>query len=258
MTTQPTTEPIFDLSGRTAIVTGGSRGLGRAIALGYATAGARVVIASRKSDACESVADEIRDGGGDALAVATHIGRPDDIEALVATTVAWSGAIDIVVNNAANPIGGALAEVTPLAFEKAYGANVLGPLLLCNAALPYLTESAHASIINVITVGAFRGGEYLGLYCSSKAALWNLTGVMSKEWARHAIRVNAISPGPFDTAMMAPTLDVPEFRRSIEAAAVQHRIAQPVEIVGAALLLASDAGSYMTGSCITVDGGTMA
>ena len=239
-------------------MTGGSRGLGRAVALGYAAAGARVVVASRKADACESVADEIRVVGGEALAVATHVGRSDDIDALVAATVQWSGGIDIVVNNAANPLGGSLAEITPLAFEKAYGVNVLGPLLLCQAALEHLTRSDHASIINVITVGAFRGGEHLGLYCSSKAALWNLTGIMAKEWAPRQIRVNAIAPGPFDTDMMTLTLDVPEFRSAIVAAAAQHRIAGPTEIVGAALLLASDAGSYMTGSVITVDGGTMA
>lgn len=252
------TVPTFDLTGRTAIVTGGSRGLGRAIALGYAAAGARVVVASRKADACEAVAHEIRTVGSEALAVPTHVGRSDDIDALVAATVEWSGGIDIVVNNAANPLGGSLAEVTPLAFEKAYGVNVLGPLLLCQAALEQLTRSDHASVINVITVGAFRGGEHLGLYCSSKAALWNLTGIMAKEWARRGIRVNAIAPGPFDTDMMANTLDVPEFRSSIVAAAAQHRIAEPTEIVGAALLLASDAGSYMTGSVIVVDGGTMA
>jgi NAD(P)-dependent dehydrogenase (short-subunit alcohol dehydrogenase family) len=252
------TAPTFDLTGRTAIVTGGSRGLGRAIALGYAAAGARVVVASRKADACEAVADEIRTAGGEALAVATHVGRSGDIDALVAATVEWSGGIDIVVNNAANPLGGSLADVTPLAFEKAYGVNVLGPLLLCQAALGALTHSDHASIINVITVGAFRGGEQLGLYCSSKAALWNLTGIMAKEWAPRRIRVNAIAPGPFDTDMMANTLDVPEFRSAIVAAAAQHRIAEPTEIVGAALLLASDAGSYMTGSVVTVDGGTMA
>jgi NADP-dependent 3-hydroxy acid dehydrogenase YdfG len=182
------TAPTFDLTGRTAIVTGGSRGLGRAIALGYAAAGARVVVASRKADACEAVADEIRTAGGEALAVATHVGRSGDIDALVAATVEWSGGIDIVVNNAANPLGGSLADVTPLAFEKAYGVNVLGPLLLCQAALGALTHSDHASIINVITVGAFRGGEQLGLYCSSKAALWNLTGIMAKEWAPRRIR----------------------------------------------------------------------
>ena len=248
---------MFDLTGRVAIVTGGSRGLGRAIALGYAHAGARVVVASRKGDACDAVAEEIVAAGGAALGVATHMGDPDAIASLVQQTIGWAGALDTVVNNAANPLGGALADITPAAFTKAYQVNVLGPLLLGQAALPYLQLSDHASVINVITVGAFRGGEHLGVYCSSKAALWNLTGTMAKEWGRLGIRVNAIAPGPFDTDMMAPTLDIPEFRQSIIDANIQHRIAEPNEIVGAALLLASDAGSYMNGSVITVDGGTM-
>jgi len=249
---------MFDLKGRVAIVTGGSRGLGRAIAHGYARAGARVVVASRKADACDSVASEIVSTGGEALGVATHLGDADAIEALVERTVGWAGGIDVVVNNAANPLGGALVDVTPAAFNKAYQVNVLGPLLLGQAALPHLRESSHASIINVITVGAFRGGEHLGVYCSSKAALWNLTGTMAKEWGRLGVRVNAIAPGPFDTDMMAPTLGIAEFRQSIIDANIQHRIAEPTEVVGAALLLASDAGSYMNGSVITVDGGTMA
>jgi len=248
----------FDLTGRTAIVTGGSRGLGRAIALGFAAAGAAVVVASRKADACRAVVDEITAGGGRALAVAAHLGRPEEIEALVAAAVEGFGGIDIVVNNAANPLGGPLTGVTPLAFQKSYEVNVLGPILLGSAALPHLERSGHASVLNIVTVGAFRGGDHLGLYCSSKAAMVNLTGVMAKEWGPLGVRVNAIAPGPFATDMMAPTYAVPEFRRQIVDATIQKRIAEPDEIVGTALLLASDAGSYLTGSVITVDGGTSA
>jgi NAD(P)-dependent dehydrogenase (short-subunit alcohol dehydrogenase family) len=248
----------FDLSDRVAIVTGGSRGIGRAVALGFAAAGASVVVASRKQGACDRVASEIADAGGTALAVATHVGRADDLDALVAAVDDRFGAIDIVVNNAANPLGGPLAELTPLAFEKAYSVNVLGPVLLAQKALAHLRRSPHAAIINMITVGAFRGGAHLGLYCSSKAALWNLTGVMAKEWGPLGIRVNAIAPGPFDTDMMAATYAIPEFRDAVVDATVSKRIADPDEIVGAALLLASDAGSYMQGSVVTVDGGTFA
>ena len=250
--------PSFDLTGRVAIVTGGSRGIGRAIALGFAEAGASIVVASRKQDACDAVAAEITAAGGNALAVATHVGRPDDLDALVAATVECYGALDIVVNNAANPLGGALADLTPLAFEKAYAVNVLGPTLLGAKALPHLRSSEHAAIINMITVGAFRGGATLGLYCSSKAALWNLTGVMAKEWGPMGVRVNALAPGPFDTDMMAATYAVPAFRDAVVDATIAKRIASTDEIVGAALLLAADAGSYMQGSVITVDGGTFA
>jgi NAD(P)-dependent dehydrogenase (short-subunit alcohol dehydrogenase family) len=249
---------LFDLTGRTAIVTGGSRGIGQAIAGAFAEAGARVVVASRKADACEEAASDIRSRGGEALAVAAHVGRAEDIEDLVARAAEWGGGIDIVVNNAANPLGGPLMDVTEKAFTKSFEVNVLGPLRVCQAAMPHLEASGHASVINVMTVGAFRGAAYLGLYTSSKAALWNLTRTMAKEWGPQGIRVNAIAPGPFETEMMSPTLSIPEFRQQIVDSTIQRRIADVPEIVGAALLLASDAGSYMTGSCVVVDGGTSA
>ena len=239
-------------------MTGGSRGLGRAIAEGFADAGARVVVASRKAEACEEVAAAIVASGGEAIAVPTHVGRSDDLEALVERAAGWAGGIDIVVNNAANPLGGPLTEVTELAFTKSFEVNVLAPLRLCQLALPHLEASEHASVINVMSVGAFRGAGYLGLYTASKAALWNLTRTMAKEWGTHGIRVNALAPGPFETDMMAPTLSIPDFRQDIVDSTIQRRVAEPSEIVGAALLLASDAGSYMTGSCLVVDGGTSA
>jgi NAD(P)-dependent dehydrogenase (short-subunit alcohol dehydrogenase family) len=249
----------FDLTGRTAIITGASRGLGRAMSLGLAAAGANVVVASRKADACDAVVAEIekpaKPATGAALAVPTHVGRPDELDRLVASTVERFGGIDILINNAANPLGGPLSEVTERAFAKSYEANVRGPLFLATRCLDHLVASGHGSIINVITAGAFNPGETLGLYCSGKAALWNLTRVMAKEWASRGVRANAIAPGPFATDMMAPTLDVPELRRSIVASTAQKRIAEPDEIVGAALFLASDASSYVTGSVLSVDGG---
>ncbi|MBU6215718.1 MAG: glucose 1-dehydrogenase [Acidobacteria bacterium] len=258
MTDQPyPVRPSFDLTGRVAVVTGGSRGLGRAIALGFADAGARVVVASRKADACEAVVEEITAAGGAALAVPTNVGRPEQLTALVEATVDGFGGIDVLVNNAANPLGGPLGDLTPEAFDAAFRANVQGPVLLATAALPHLQSSPAPSIINVITVGAFAGAEYLGLYTATKAAMWNLTRTMAKEWAPH-VRVNAIAPGPFDTDMMGPTLAQPEFHRRIVASTLAKRIADPAEIVGAALFLASDASSFVTGTCVTVDGGLMA
>jgi NAD(P)-dependent dehydrogenase (short-subunit alcohol dehydrogenase family) len=248
----------FDLDGRVAVVTGGSRGLGRAIAEGFAAAGAKVVIASRKADACEEVAQAIRDDGGEALAVATHVGKVDELGRLVDATVDHFGRLDILVNNAANPLGGMLTDLTELAFEKSYGVNVKGPLFLATAALDHLSASGHGVIINVITAGAFTPGESLGLYCSGKAAMWNLTRVMAKEWASRGVRVNALAPGPFETDMMAATYAIPEFHAAIVESTLLKRIATPDEIVGAALFLASDASSYMTGSVLPVDGGLMA
>lgn len=248
----------FDLTGRVAIVTGGSRGLGRAMAMAVAEAGASVVIASRKADACDAVAKEILDAGWSAISVPTHVGRRDQLEALVERTVSEFGQLDIIVNNAASPLGGPIDSLTTEALAKSHEVNVGGPMMLCQTALPHLERSEHAAIVNIITVGAFAGAAYLGPYVSSKAALWNLTRTMAKEWASKGIRVNAIAPGPFDTDMMAATLAIPAFHDEVINSTLLRRIARPEEIAGSVLLLASDAGSYMTGSVIVVDGGLTA
>lgn len=249
---------LFDLSGRVAVVTGGSRGLGRAIARGYARAGAKVVVASRKTERCDEVAAEIEADGGEALAVPTHVGRPEELDRLVGTTLDRFGGISILVNNAANPLGGTLEEMTELAFEKSFNTNVRGPVLLANRALEALASSGHGVIVNMITAGAFQPGPGLGLYCAGKAALWSFTRVMAKEFADRGVRVNALAPGPFRTDMMAPTYEVPGLERQIVASTLLQRIAEPDELVGAALFLASDASSYVTGSVLTVDGGILA
>jgi NAD(P)-dependent dehydrogenase (short-subunit alcohol dehydrogenase family) len=254
----PTAAQLFDLTGRVAIVTGGSRGLGRAIARGFAAAGASVVVASRKQEPCDAVAAEIAAAGGAAIGVATHVGQSDQLDALVARTVDEYGRIDIVVNNAANPLGGLLTDMTDLAFEKSFTANVRGPVQLATKALEHLAASGHGSVINMISAGAFGPGPGLGLYCAGKAALWSFTRVMAKEWASQGVRVNALAPGPFDTDMMEASLSIPEYHQSIVASTLLRRIADPDELVGAALFLASDASSYVTGSVIPVDGGILA
>ncbi len=247
-------ENLFDLTGKVAIVTGGGRGLGKAIALGFAGAGADVVVASRKIENCEAVALEIESTGRRALAVGCHIGRPDQIDGLVESAYAF-GNVDIVVNNAAMSPGTQLHESSAELFQKTYATNTLGPMLLASRCAERMRDAGGGVIINVVTTGAFRPGAGLGLYCSSKAALHALTLVMAKEWAGWGVRVNEIAPGPFLTDMMAPGAANPDFTARMYDSMLIKRIADPSEIVGAALYLASDASGFVTGTTVTVDGG---
>jgi NAD(P)-dependent dehydrogenase (short-subunit alcohol dehydrogenase family) len=249
---------LFDLTGKTAIVTGGGRGLGKAIALGLAEAGADVVVASRKFENCEAAAHEIEQLGRRALAVGCHVGRPDQIDALVDAAYGEFGRVDIVVNNAAMSPGTALVESSPELFQKTYATNTLGPMWLASRCAERMRANGGGVIINVITTGAFRPGAGLGLYCSSKAALHALTLVMAKEWASWGVRVNEIAPGPFLTDMMAPGAANPEFTARMYDQLLIKRIADPGEIVGAAVYLASDASGFATGTTVTVDGGISA
>ncbi|MFI5509518.1 SDR family NAD(P)-dependent oxidoreductase [Mycobacterium sp. NPDC051804] len=248
-----TFDRLFDMTDRAVIVTGGTRGIGLALAEGFVLAGARAVVASRKADACEQTAAHLRDLGGQAIGVPTHLGDPAALEALVQKTVDEFGGIDVVVNNAANALAQPLGEMTAEALTKSHEVNVRGPLFLVQAALPYLKESSHAAVINLVSVGAFNFSPGTAIYSSNKAALMSLTRSMAAEYASLGIRVNAIAPGPVDTDMMRnnPQEAVDRMAGSV----FLKRLATPDEMVGAALLLASDAGSYMTGTVIIADGG---
>lgn len=241
------------MTDRTVIVTGGTRGIGLALAEGFALAGARVVVASRKPEACEQAAAHLRDLGGQALGVPTHLGEVDALEALVQKTVDEFSGIDVVVNNAANALAQPLGQMTPEALAKSHEVNVRGPVFLVQAALPYLKASPKASVINMVSVGAFNFSAMTSIYSSNKAALMSLTRSMAAEFASSGIRVNAIAPGPVDTDMMRNNP-----QQAIDAMAnstLMKRLASPDEMVGTALLLASDAGSYITGTVMIVDGG---
>jgi NAD(P)-dependent dehydrogenase (short-subunit alcohol dehydrogenase family) len=244
---------LFDLTDRVAIVTGGTRGIGRAIAEGLVLAGAKVVVASRKPDACAQAEQALRDLGGDALGVALHMGDVDALEALVARTVDHFGRLDILVNNAANGMTQPLAGLTVDAWEKSYSVNLRGPVFLAKAAYPHLVESPHAAVLNVISVGGITYSPSMAMYSGAKAALLAFTRNMAAEWASDGIRVNALAPGTVDTDMTRSggpgTLD------RMAQISYLKRVAHADEMVGPALLLVSDASSYVTGQMLVADGG---
>ena len=244
---------LFDLSGRTAIVTGGTRGIGRSIAEGLACAGASVVVASRSAEACAAAEQSLANQGFEALGVPAHMGDLDAVERLAAATVARFGAIDVLVNNAANALAQPLGAQTAAAWQKSFEVNLRGPALLTQACLPQLESSDHASVVNVISVGAFMFSRGFSIYGAMKAALLAYTRSAAGELAPRGIRVNALAPGPVDTDMVRN--QGPEAARSMGAATLLGRLAHPDEMVGPALLLASDAGRFITGQVIVADGG---
>lgn len=250
----------IDLSGKVALVTGGSRGLGRAMALGLADAGADLILASRNLDRCRAVAAEVEQRGRRALAVAAHLGQPDQIDALVETAWQQWGRVDLLINNAGiNPTAGALTELTPALFQKLFDVNTLGPWYLASRLAPRMGEAGGGVIINVLSVAAIRPPAGQGFYAATKAALKALTAVMAAEWAPLKVRVNALAPGSyhsdlFDQAAAA----IPGFLEGARQASLQQRIAATEEIVGPILYLASELSAYTTGATLISDGGLTA
>ncbi|MFC5745670.1 SDR family NAD(P)-dependent oxidoreductase [Actinomadura rugatobispora] len=244
---------LFDLTGRVAIVTGGTRGIGRAVAEGFVAAGASVVVASRKPDACAETEAHLKAMGGSALGVPTHLGDLGDLDILVTRTVETFGGLDILVNNAANALAQPLGAFTPEAFAKSQEVNVRGPVFLVQRALDHLAESPHASVVNVVSAGAFLFSPYVSMYAAAKAAMIAYTRSMAAEFAPRGIRVNALAPGSVDTDMMRNNPS--EVQDQMAGASLQKRLADPDEMVGPALFLASDASSFVTGQTLLADGG---
>jgi NAD(P)-dependent dehydrogenase (short-subunit alcohol dehydrogenase family) len=244
---------LFRLDGRVAIVTGGTRGIGRAIAQGFGHIGARVVVASRKPEACAETEAALRAAGIDAIGIACHMGSLDDIGALVQSTVERFGAIDIVVNNAANALTEPIGAFTEAGFTKSMDVNLKGPVFLTQEALPYLRVSNHASIINVVSAGAWLFSSPVAHYAAAKSAMVSYTKSMAAALALEGIRVNALAPGTVDTDMVRA--NGPEAAASMARASLLKRAATAEEMVGPAVFLASDASSFVTGTVIHADGG---
>jgi NAD(P)-dependent dehydrogenase (short-subunit alcohol dehydrogenase family) len=249
----------FDLSGRVALVTGGSRGIGRAIALALSRHGAKVAVASRRLEGCEAVAAEIRAAGGQASAHACHMGEPAEIAATLAAIDERHGRIDILVNNAAtNPYYGPSLDMDHGAWRKTLDVNIGGYFWASVEAARRMLRQGKGAIVNVASVNAFRPMDGQACYSLTKAAIVNMTQGLAREWARQGIRVNALVPGAVETRFAAALHEDPRHRAALERLVPMGRIAQPEEMAGAVVYLVSDAASYTTGSCLTADGGWLA
>jgi NAD(P)-dependent dehydrogenase (short-subunit alcohol dehydrogenase family) len=249
---------LFDLTGKVAIVTGSTKGIGRAMAEGLATAGATVVVNSRKQELCTEVAEQIHLATGSrALGIACHVGDWDKVTSFVDEVMERLGQIDVLVNNAGiNPAKTTIEDMSLDLWRKVFTVNVEGPLRTSQLVAPIMRAQGGGSIINVASMGGYSGGAPISPYCASKAALINLTKSMSQEWAPWNVRVNSLAPGPFMSEMVEGAARIsPGFKDLIAGGTLQKRIAEPWEIVGPVVYLASDASSFVTGDDISVSGG---
>lgn len=249
-----------DLNGKVALVTGASRGLGKAMALGLASAGADLIIASRKLEACREVAAEVADLGRRALPISCHTGEPESIDAMLAQVRTEFGKVDILVNNAGiNPSTAPLCDLSHNLFSKVLDVNLLGPWYLASRVAPIMRDHGGGSIINVISVGGLKPSPTQGAYAASKAALSALTRVMAAEWAPWGIRVNDLAPGSHRSTMFDnAAAHFPGFEDGAKEQSFLKRIAATDEIVGSVIYLASGMSSFATGMTLVSDGGYVA
>jgi dehydrogenase/reductase SDR family member 4 len=246
---------LFDLTGKVAIITGSSKGIGEAMALALARAGAKVVISSRSQEAVDEVAAKFQAEGFEAIGVACHVGDEAQLQNLVDKTMEAFGRIDILINNAAtNPIFGPIESASSDAFDKIMNVNVKSPWILSNLCLPELKKNK-GTVIHIASVEGLHPGFGLGLYSVSKASLIMLTKNQAKEWGKYGVRVNAICPGLVKTKFSAALWQNDKVLKQVETMIPAGRMAMPEEMTGLAVLLASNAASYMTGGVYTADGG---
>ena len=246
----------FDLTGKIALVTGASRGIGEGIARLLAAQGAHVIVSSRKQDACEAVAASIREEGGKAEAYACHIGEMAQIDKLFTDLEARHGRIDILINNAAtNPHFGHITETDVGAFQKTVDVNIRGYFFMSSAAAKLMASNGGGSIVNVASVNGVTPGAQQGIYSITKAAVISMTKAFARECAPQKVRVNALLPGATDTKFASALFHNPVILEQALSRIPMRRVAEPSEMAGAVLYLASDAASYTTGAALNVDGG---
>ncbi len=256
MSERTTQDDPFRLDGKVALVTGSSRGIGRAIAEQMARAGAKVVISSRKPDACEEVRASLAAQGHEAIAIACNVSRRAELDNLVTRTLEAWGRIDVLVANAAtNPHYGPLSSVSEDAWNKILTTNLTASLWLANLVLPGMAERGDGALILLSSASALVGTTVIGAYAVSKAAEMQLARNLAMEWGRKGIRVNAIAPGVIQTEFARALWENPQARKRIEALNCVGRLGLPQDVAGAALFLASDASRFITGQTLVIDGG---
>lgn len=254
---------LFDLTGKTALITGSSQGIGKQVALQMTLHGADVVISSRKKDACKATAKEVNEitatvNAGKATAIPCHVGYKDQLNRLVEETNAKLGDIDILVCNAAvNPFYGSMLDIPDSAFGKILDCNIKSNHWLCQMVLPQMIKNSDGAIIMMSSIGGLYGHSTLGTYSLSKAADLQLARNIAIEYGPHNIRANAIAPGLIQTAFSRALWENEKALQSTTGTIALRRIGQPNEIAGAAVFLASAAGNYITGQTLVIDGGMM-
>lgn len=247
---------LFDLSGKVALVTGASRGIGESIAKTLAAYGAHVMVSSRKLDGCETVAQAIRDAGGSAEAIACHIGEMDQIDAIFKAIAEKHGRLDILVNNAAtNPHFGPIETTDLSAFQKTVDVNIRGYFFMCAQAAKLMKKQGGGAIVNVASVNGVKPGHFQGIYSITKAAVISMTQAFAKELAPQKVRVNALLPGLTETKFASALTGNDAILKQALTHIPMHRVADPGEMAGAVLYLVSPASSYTTGMALNVDGG---
>ncbi|HHQ47501.1 MAG TPA: glucose 1-dehydrogenase [Acidobacteria bacterium] len=254
-----TNAPMLDFSGKTALVTGASRGIGEAVARAMAALGARVILVSRKQESLEPVAESIRAEGGEAVPMACHTGHPGEIAALFERIADDEGRLDVLINNAAtNPYYGPAVDAPEWAFDKTFEVNVKGYFLMCQHAARLMTAQGGGAVVNVASVAGLSPVPQQVVYGMSKAAIIAMTKGLAKELGPHGIRVNAVAPGVVETRFAEALTTSEHIQRLVRELTPLRRWAQPDEIVGSVLYLASDLSPYTTGAVLVCDGGMTA